>query len=188
VKSLAMSLPVLETPRLSLRPATLDDAEALHALRTIPEVRCFLFEDVAPSRQVAGALLDGALSHAADGFGLWVVTRTGRQDIIGAAGLLPVGAAAEFHSAARGKVEPLVALAPAVWKRGYAAEALGALIAYGFGTLRLPELIAFVDAPNTASRRLMQRLGFAAAGEANGPRFPLRVWRLTRRDRAGRAG
>ena len=62
------------------------------------------------------------------------------------------------------------------------------LLAHGFETLRLPELFAFVEAPNAASQRLMRRLGFAPAGEADGPRCPLTVWRLRRRDWAAGTG
>jgi [ribosomal protein S5]-alanine N-acetyltransferase len=167
-----LSFPVLDTPRLTLRPAALGDTEALHALWTIPEVRRFLFDDVAPSREQADALLEGALRHAADGFGLWVVTRTGQQDIIGAAGLLPVGAAAEVYLEARSMIEPLIAFDPAAWGRGLAAEALGALLTYGFETLKLAELVALTDAPNAASQRLLEWSGFAPAGEAAGSALP----------------
>jgi ribosomal-protein-alanine N-acetyltransferase len=45
------------------------------------------------------------------------------------------------------------------WGRGYAAEAVRALIAFSFGTLRLHRLEANVDPENLASRRVAEKAG-----------------------------
>ena len=91
-------------------------------------------------------------------------------------GIIPVGAAAAFDPTLAGAVEPLVALAPAVWRQGLATEALAAIAAYAFDERGLPRLVAVVDAPNAASHRLMLRAGFHMTGESDGPRYRLRSY------------
>lgn len=51
-------------------------------------------------------------------------------------------------------------LDPAFAGRGYAAEAVGALLALGFGGLGLHRIAARIDERNTASVRVVERLGF----------------------------
>ena len=48
---------------------------------------------------------------------------------------------------------------PAHGGRGYATEAVRALLDLAFGTLGARRVVARVDARNTASRRLLERLG-----------------------------
>jgi RimJ/RimL family protein N-acetyltransferase len=50
-------------------------------------------------------------------------------------------------------------LRPESLGRGYATEAASAWLDYGFTTLGLTEIIAVHDPPNTASERVMDRLG-----------------------------
>ncbi len=99
---------------------------------------------------------------------------------MGCAALLPVGTSAEYYPPFAGAVEPLIALAPAFWGRGYAQEALTALIEYAIGTLRLDRLVAVNDVPNAASDRLLQRLGFVSCAETDGPRYRLRHYTFAR--------
>jgi RimJ/RimL family protein N-acetyltransferase len=47
-------------------------------------------------------------------------------------------------------------------------KALGALLTYASDALNEPRLVALVDAPNFASRALMQRCGFREIGAAQG--------------------
>lgn len=50
------------------------------------------------------------------------------------------------------------------WRRGYMYEALTALLDCAFRELDLRRLEATVEAPNTASARLLERLGFTREG------------------------
>ena len=51
------------------------------------------------------------------------------------------------------------------WGRGYASEAAGAMIAWGFGQLNQTVLGAGHFADNPASRRILEKLGFTPAGQ-----------------------
>jgi [ribosomal protein S5]-alanine N-acetyltransferase len=58
-------------------------------------------------------------------------------------------------------------LNPTSWRKGYAQEALNALVNRAFSVHRLPSLNADVDPRNEASLRLLQRLGFKVIGHAS---------------------
>lgn len=59
---------------------------------------------------------------------------------------------------------------PDLWGRGLAAEAVAAVLRHVFATRDLPEVTADFDPNNTASRRLLERLGFEESG------FAQRTW------------
>jgi RimJ/RimL family protein N-acetyltransferase len=121
---------------------------------------------------------------AARGLGLWmIVGRETPGDLVGCAALTPVGTAAQYYPPIAGAVEPLVALAPRFWHRGYAQETLTVLLEYATKTLRLDRLFGITDVPNIASDRLLRRVGFVPCAETDGPRHRLRYYRLGR-DRA----
>jgi aminoglycoside 6'-N-acetyltransferase len=46
------------------------------------------------------------------------------------------------------------------WGKGYASEAVRALLGYLFGELNLHRVVAECDVENTASQKLLERLGF----------------------------
>ena len=45
------------------------------------------------------------------------------------------------------------------WGYGYATEGARAVLAYGFETLELPEIVSFTAVPNVRSSRVMERAG-----------------------------
>jgi ribosomal-protein-alanine N-acetyltransferase len=50
------------------------------------------------------------------------------------------------------------------WGQGYATEAASAVVAYGFGTLGLRRIFAFHFAENSASRRVLEKVGMRHEG------------------------
>jgi ribosomal-protein-alanine N-acetyltransferase len=104
------------------------------------------------------------------GFGQWVAEVPGEASFIGVVGLAIVGYEAPFTPA----VEVAWRLARAHWGRGYATEAAQASIDYGFGELRLEEIVALTVPANPPSRRVMERLGMTRSPEDDfdHPRLP----------------
>lgn len=163
------------TARLRLTPATDADVDALWTLWKDPLVRRYLWDDVVIERERALETLRDAAALAPRGLGLWTIALADDSGaFVGCAGLLPVGASAEYHPPFAGAVEPLIALAPEFWHRAYAHEALAALVEHAIDTLRLDRLVAVADAPNEASHALLQRLGFVFRAETDGPRYRMR--------------
>jgi len=50
-------------------------------------------------------------------------------------------------------------IAPELWGRGYASEAARAILAFGFGTLQMHRIWAWCVADNTASARVLEKVG-----------------------------
>jgi ribosomal-protein-alanine N-acetyltransferase len=65
-------------------------------------------------------------------------------------------------------------LATEHWNRGYATEGAVAVMAYGFETLGLPELVAYTAVENVRSRRVMEKLGMTRnpADDFDHPNMP----------------
>lgn len=55
-------------------------------------------------------------------------------------------------------------LAQKSWGRGYATEAAQAATLYGFGKLGFHEIIALTDVENTASQKVLEKIGFTRRG------------------------
>jgi RimJ/RimL family protein N-acetyltransferase len=58
------------------------------------------------------------------------------------------------------------ALAPEVWGRGYATEAVGAMVTAAFGLSDVAEIDASVQVDNAASRKVLEKAGFSHVGRA----------------------
>ena len=177
--------PTLISSRLELRPVRQSDVDALWSLWTDPDVRRFLWDDRSITRDEAAATVADCLALSDTGLGLWMIrvkepshssSDAPDTSATGCAGLLPVSTAAEYEPRLAGLVEPLVALAPNVWGRGYAHEALTTLLEYATLTLGISQLAGVTDVPNVASDRMLRRAGFVVLGESAGPRYPLRTY------------
>ena len=176
-------LPTFATPRLRLEPLRSAEGNRLHGLLIRPEVRLYLCDDVIVDRAQVDGMLCEAAASASQGLGLWSLATSG-GDWIGVLGLQPVsGPAAQAWPEASGEAEPLIALHPEAWGRGYAGEALSRIIAYAFDDLGRGRLVALVDEPNERSRRLLERAGFAPVGARPGPTRPLRAYSLHQSNR-----
>lgn len=142
--------PELTSERLRLRPFV--DADEAWRLWTDAEMRRYLWDGEILSRERADEVLAASAHDFAERrFGLWRVSERGSDAMIGFCGL---------RSGEAGPVpELLYGLLPAHWGRGFATEAARAVLSYGFGTLGLERIDAATDVPNTASARVLERLG-----------------------------
>ena len=171
--------PQLATPRLSLRPCTEGDLDALHALWTDARVRRYLWDDRVIERSVAAEVIAASrASFAADGIGQWAVEPRGGGDLLGCAGLRAIDAS--------GEIELLYALLPAHWGKGYAVEASRAVLAHGFDRVGLARVEGRTDTPNRASARVLERLGMRFEGERQVAGRPTLHYAITRAEFAAR--
>ncbi|HEV2131627.1 MAG TPA: GNAT family protein [Longimicrobiaceae bacterium] len=67
-------------------------------------------------------------------------------------------------------------LSPEHWGRGYAREAAGALLEFGFGELGLHRLGAHCVAENTASARVLEKVGMLREGRLRENEFFKERW------------
>ncbi|CAI7975364.1 N-acetyltransferase domain-containing protein [Frankia sp. Hr75.2] len=170
---------ILITKRLVLTPVADADQAELAAHWTDPDVRRFLFDGAALSpAEISQTVADSAASFAAHGYGLWLVRGRGGHDdhgghgddsLVGTAGLRPLEDLG---------VEVLYSLSPAAWGRGFATEAARAVVDHALTTVGLPEVLAEVDEGNTASTRVITRLGLTPFATVQGELGPLIRYRL----------
>jgi RimJ/RimL family protein N-acetyltransferase len=108
------------------------------------------------SREQSDALAAAIEAHFDEhGFGLWAVEIPTIARFAGFVGL----AERRFEAPFTPCVEIGWRLAAAHWGRGYATEAARAVLAFGFQTLGLDEIVSFTVPGNRRSRRVMERIG-----------------------------
>ncbi|MFJ5234956.1 GNAT family N-acetyltransferase [Kitasatospora sp. NPDC088391] len=154
----------LRTARLLLRRLTPADLPAVTALCGDPEVMRYLDDGrPVPAERVAAEVLPAVLREYAelpDGLGHWAVETDGR--FLGWAALLPAHSVGLEHGPDAG-LELGYRLLPAARGRGYATEAAAALLAAAFteryAGRRTERVVATTMAVNTASRRVLERIG-----------------------------
>ena len=110
------------------------------------------------SREESDAVAVRIRQHFAEhGFGLWAVEVPGAAAFIGFVGL----STPKFDAHFTPSVEIGWRLAQEHWNQGYATEAAGAALAFGFSEIGLPEVVSFTAMQNLASRRVMEKLGMS---------------------------
>jgi ribosomal-protein-alanine N-acetyltransferase len=146
----------LRTSRLRLRHWRDTDYASFASLNADPEAMRYFPSTL--TRAESDALADRIRATLeADGWGLWAVELEGTHEFAGFVGLAEPAFEAHFTPA----VEIGWRLLPRYWGRGYATEAAGAALAFGFGTLELEEIVSMTTPSNERSRRVMERLGMS---------------------------
>jgi RimJ/RimL family protein N-acetyltransferase len=108
------------------------------------------------SKNESWELLRSGLEHwERNGFGVWIFRARSSGDVVGTAALRRV------RIEGRDEVEVGYRVAAAWWRRGIATEMASTLVGVARDRLRLPEIVAFTLPENLASRRVMEKVGFA---------------------------
>jgi RimJ/RimL family protein N-acetyltransferase len=152
--------PILVTPRLRLRPFAEDDVPALHALMQDPEVMRYVGDRRVPTLPETWRAVAGWIGHwALRGYGIWAIEERESGAVVGRAGVIyPV----DWPSPEVGYL-----LGRDWWGRGYATEAGGAAMDWGFTTIGFDRLISLIDPANAASIAVAERLGETFDGETD---------------------
>ena len=140
----------LTTPRLVIRPLEESDLRAFHLICGDEAAMQFM-GDGKP------LLLEGTQKWIAVSQQNYMLHSRGCMAVIERATNAFIG----FCGLVKGDnehIELIYAFTPQVWGRGYAAEAGAAMVAYGREFI--PEIIATVYPENTASLRVLEKVGF----------------------------
>jgi RimJ/RimL family protein N-acetyltransferase len=153
-----VTIPLLETARLHLRPFTPDDAPAVERLAGAAEVADTTLN--IPHPYPEGIALRWIESHgdaAERGLALtWAITDRASGELYGAISL----ALNQRHAHA----ELGYWLGLPYWNRGYTTEAAAVVLTHGFTVLGLHRVVARHFARNPASGRVMQKIGMQHEG------------------------
>ena len=166
-----MPLALIEprTARLQLRQWRAQDRDAFAAMVADPEVMRYFPAPL--TRAQSDAMADKCEALIAErGWGIWAVERLADQQFIGFVGLHVPQPDLPFSPC----VEISWRLAQHAWRQGCATEAAQAALTLGFGTLRLPEIVAFTTETNLPSQAVMRRLGMKhdKTGDFGHPALP----------------
>jgi [ribosomal protein S5]-alanine N-acetyltransferase len=149
--------PELTTARLLLREIVPADLDAFVAIQNDPEVTRY-FGRAPLTREQCAARLAEVETSIREGTAIrWALIPRDGDALIGSAGFWKRDLA--HHHAELG-----YELARAWWGRGLMAEALEAIVAFGFGAMGLHRVEANTDPANVGSMRVLEKVGFVREG------------------------
>ncbi len=179
-------LPTLETDRLILRKMTPDDAEAVFAYASDSEVSRYVLWETHRSIEDSRAFLDLTTSkYESGGEPDWGIVYKGDHHFVGTCGIVswePYHARAELG----------YALSRDYWGRSLMAEAVRAIISFGFKKMNLNRIEARCIAENVASARVMEKAGMLYEGTlrqrelVKGEHRDMKVYSILRDEYGGR--
>lgn len=149
----------IRTERLRLRPLGADDVDALVALDSDPEVRRFVDQAEAPSREEMLGRMPRLLRRYGDGAepAFWAADHRETGAFCGWFHLRPL-------DDDPGALDVGYRLRREWWGRGLATEGAAALVQRAFLVLGADRVVAHALEANTASRRVLEKLGLREQG------------------------
>src|SRR5260370_33364734 len=151
-----MTLPVFETPRLTLRSITAPDAEGLH--EAYGDSHAMRHLDVPPSRDVSQTAERIRMSAEADPrwHGMWAIqTHAGR--FVGAINY-------HAHNEQQRRLALGWIVVPSCWRQALMTEAAPPVISHRFTRLNVHRIEARIEPQSRASRRLCAKVGVTHDG------------------------
>ena len=154
----ALDVPVLNTPRMRLRPLSLDDTAAIFDVHSDEETVKYWGHDRMTESAQAEKLIRENLAGVQSGSSIcWGLERQNPPGLIGTCTLFRFD-----HQNRHAEVGYI--LQRACWGQGLGSEALAAMIDFAFNTLDLHRLEADTDPRNEASLALLRKFGFKHEG------------------------
>lgn len=150
--------PILQTSRLLLRPFAQRDAEAIYALQS--NARVLRYWDSPPwaERSRADAFIAACRTMEEDGSGARFAIETRAEDAF-------VGWCSMFRwNPVHRSLGIGYCFDEPAWGKGYATEAVRAMLQWAYGALDLNRVEAELDTRNAASARVLEKLGFEREG------------------------
>lgn len=146
---------VLETERLILRQIDESDAVLQDRVLNTPAVMKHL-GGVKELHEIEAKHAKSMALFAREGFAFLMVIEKATGDLVGTAGIKRVD-----HPQAPniGDHEVGWLIREDRWRRGYAYEAMVAVLDWAFGRVNAPHVVALTNETNTGSWRLMEKLG-----------------------------
>jgi len=143
----------IETKRLLLRPLILEDMDKLFELYGDFQLMQYITGQPRDYEETYARLSAHIADHEAYGFGLCAAILKNSGEMIGRCGLEPVKKSNSIH----GDIAWM--FKKDYWNQGLATEFGEAMIAYGFSYLPIDRIFATADHANTASVKVMKKLG-----------------------------
>jgi ribosomal-protein-alanine N-acetyltransferase len=147
--------PILATPKLTIRPLTLDDERGVFALRSDAEINKYLDRQASKTIEDAREFINKVTTN---NLLYWAITLTDSQSFAGTICLF------DFSEGEK-KCEIGYELLPKFQGQGIMREAAGKVIDFAFQILQVRRLEAFSHKDNRSSNALLEKLGFQRSTE-----------------------
>lgn len=154
---------VIETARLKLRPFAVADADAIFPVVSQPDFPKQMSWAAHTDREETREFVRGQIAAIAENSGVaWVIEHEGRPS--GCVGFDSI----RWHLRALrvDRTELGYWLAPTLWNKGLMTEAATGVVRFGFDTIGLHKITTRCFAENTASRRVIEKVGFRFVGRS----------------------
>jgi RimJ/RimL family protein N-acetyltransferase len=170
-----MSLAILTTDRLRLRPRAMADLDACVAMDLDPDVSRFIYGGRPPDPAQHRAHLRARIASAwPAGGGIWVAEWRDAPGFLGWCGLFPLEDS--------GLIEIGYRYLASAWGQGIATEAARAVLDHGFRELGFDPIVAVTHPANLASQHVLAKIGLEPRGRAFHYGQSLCFFRLSRAD------
>ncbi|AQU82740.1 MULTISPECIES: GNAT family N-acetyltransferase [unclassified Halomonas] len=164
---------ICETERLVIRALSLNDVSELNKILSDPEVMKYSIRgvcDEAATRRFIDWCLD---CYASRSIGPWALVEKVSGQLIGFCGISPeeVNGVEEIGLGYR--------LAKQYWNKGFASEAVQAVLSSAFSQKQLSSVVVIIESENVASLKVANKAGFSAFETLEFHSRPVRLYRLT---------
>lgn len=153
----------LETERLILRPFRPEDREAVLEFASNPQTQEHTGDPLRKDLNEIDQLIENIWlkDYNTHGYGRFALIHKADNKIIGFSGIkyLPEADATDLG----------YRMLPEYWGKGLATESCRPVLDFAFNQIGLEEVIAFVEAANPASSRVLEKLGFTYVKTAHYP-------------------
>jgi len=158
-------IPTIETERLILRPHRIEDFDAYAAFWADPEVVRFITGVPSTRENSWGRMLRVNGMWHLMGFGFLAIEEKTTGRLLGEAGFQDMRR--DFEPSIEGTLETGWALIPSAHGKGYATEAVSALIAWADAHFPGRRMTCIISPENQASLRLAAKFGFHEFARSN---------------------
>ncbi|WP_027002961.1 GNAT family N-acetyltransferase [Hugenholtzia roseola] len=149
----------IKTKRLQIRPLELEDLADFHLYRSNPEVTKYQGFDVLTLDEAENFIIDNATKHFGKA-GEWVqyaIENLDTKKVIG-------DCAIKLNQEDTRIAEIGITISHLEQKKGFAKEAIRAILAFLFEDKQIHRVVEIVDTENIASISLLQSVGFRKEG------------------------
>jgi len=168
----SVTFPVLKTERLTLRRLSIDDRQAIFALRTDPKINEFLDRQLCKTDEDAIDFINKVNDNVAKGdTRYWAITLTETKTLVGTICLF------DFSSESS-SCEIGYELMTEFQGQGIMREAAQVVIDYVFQTLKFKKILAFTHYGNQNSSNLLLKLNFVKSIETDKENANLNIFTL----------
>jgi len=147
--------PTVETERCILRPPTMDDVSAIFEMMSDERITRYLGRKPMYSIDDAVKRVDSHITGFRDQSSVtWMICSRDSGDVMGVCMFFNL-------SKSHYRAELGYMLLPQWWRQGIMSEIMPVVLKWGFDVMQLHSVMAQIDPENDASRKLLEKYGFA---------------------------